>query len=543
MAYGNYDVVTSNSNRKSVADPNASYESLAPTWKRIKAILGGQQTAKSYDNTLRQDGTNLLVPFSPTMTARQFSFYRDEAELPGISSQFARTVIGGMLRKPLDIELPEEVPEEALDWLRNRFTGSNRSLHSFLQEALWEEMNTSRAWCCVNYPVNPQPSRGDGGPPEPYPILIGGESVINWLEGEHPITGEQTLLRIIIRMYVQEAGDNEFHPNWVDRVWVHELDPEGNYRIRVFEKPDPRSTSAGVVGGTLQQDYDVLQGTDFVEVATETEVLRSGERLDFIPIFPLNGQIEPVEPMLTNFVDREVGLYNRISRRNHLLYGASTYTPVLKSSLSDDERQDIVASGLGSWLFIDREDDIDVLQTPSDALEDYDRAIASTLDEMSRMGMRMLSPEVEQSGTALEIRNAGQTAQLASLSRAISSSLTSIITWMVNWRYDLDISEEEVTVVLSTDLSPVPLGEEYMRLVSEWYQGGLIPRSTFLEVLRINDILPADYNDQDAVEEINADELTVSPRDQMEMEQMAMEAQAQGLAAAANGGGSSNGDQ
>ena len=535
MAYGDYDVVTSNNNRKSVGDPNASYESLSPIWKRMKAVLNGQTTAKAFDKSRRTDGTNLLVPFSPTMTDQQFQFYRDEAELPGITNQFAKTVIGGMLRKPVDIELPEEVPEEALDWLRNRFTSDNRSLHSFLQQALWEEMQTSRAWVCVNFPAIQGPDRGDGGPPAPFPILIGGESVINWSEGIHPITGEQTLMRIIIRMFVQEEGENEFHPDWIDRVWVHEITPAGQYQIRVYEKRDPSGTSTGVVAGTLQQDYDLYQGHDFVLVATETEVLRAGERLDFIPIYPLNGQVEAMEPMLESFVDREIGLYNRVSRRNHLLYGASTYTPVLKSSLSDDERQDIVSAGLGSWLFIDREDDISVMQTPSEALENYEQAIAATLDEMSRMGMRMLSPEVEQSGTALEIRNAAQTAQLASLSRAISSTLTSIITWMINWRYNLDISEEDITVVLSTDLSPVPLGEEYMRLVSEWYQGGLIPRSTFLEVLRINDILPADYNDSDAVEEINADELTVSPRDQMEMEQMAMEAQAQGLAAAARG--------
>ena len=541
MANYDYTVTTSNSNRKGVGDPNASYESLSPIWKRMKAVMGGQSQAKEFDSTLRTDGTNLLVPFSPSMTARQYQFYRDEAELPGLTNQFARTVIGGMLRKPVDIELPEEVPEEALDWIRNRFTSDDRSLHAFLQDALWEEMNTSRAWCCVNYPDSQAPSRGDQGPPEPFPILIGGESVINWTQGHHPTNGTYGLTRIIIRMFVQQPGENEFHDDWVDTVWVHELDEQGYYQIRVFQK-NASGTSTGVVAGTLQQDYTNGFNTHAFElVEVETNIQRAGERLDFIPIFPLNGQVQPMEPMLESFVDREVGLYNRISRRNHLLYGASTYTPVLKSSLSDDERADIVSSGLGSWLFIDREDDIQVLSTPSEALDDYEKAIAATFDEMARMGMRMLSRETEQSAVALEIRNAGQTAQLSSLSRAISGTLTSIITFMINWRYDLDVHEDDINVVLSTDLSPVPIGEEYMRLVSEWYQGGLIPRSTFLEVLKINDILPADYNDDEAVDEINADELTVSPRDQMQLEQEMARAEMQGLQAAANG--SPSGDE
>ena len=533
MASGyNYTVQVANNNRKTVADPNYKYESLVPTWKKIKAVVGGQDVVKEYDKTLRSDGTNLLIPFSSSMTPVQYNFYKSESELPGMVAQFAKTVVGGMLRKQVSIDLKEDtsgIPEDAIDWVRNRFTSDNRSMLAFLDDALWEEMQTSRAWVCVNYPENPTDSTYDGGPPEPFPILISGESVINWLTGVHPVTGEDTLVRVIIRMYVQDYDQNEFHPNWVDTVWVHELDEQGYYQIRTYQRSDPTSDSAGVVNGQVQQDYATSTSQQFVQVDQETNITQAGERLDFIPLFPLNGQVEPMEPILATFVDREVGLYNRISRRNHLLYGASTYTPVLKSNLTDDEKEDVVGAGLGSWLFLERDDDIDILQTPSDALTSYESAIAATIDEMARMGMRMLAPDAAQadSGVALEIRNAGQTAQLSALARMVSQSLRRIITTMINWRYDLEILEDDIEVTLSTDLTPVPLGEEYMRLVSEWYTGGLLPRSTFLEILKMNDILPADFNDEEAMEEMANDELVMSPAEQnaqeMEMQQAQMD--------------------
>ena len=47
-------------------------------------------------------------------------------------------------------------------------------------------------------------------------------------------------------------------------------------------------------------------------------------------------------------------------------------------------------------------------------------------------------------------------------------------------------------------------------MVTEWYQNGIIPRSTFLAIARFNDYIPADYDDIAAVDEIEADPLVLS---------------------------------
>jgi Domain of unknown function (DUF4055) len=233
--------------------------------------------------------------------------------------------------------------------------------------------------------------------------------------------------------------------------------------------------------------------------------MMNGERLNFIPAWPLNGSIDALQPMLGPIIDKEISLYNKISRRNHLLYGASTYTPIIIGDMTDEDFQTIVSKGLGSWLLLPSGSDAKVLETPTAALADMEKAIAAAIEEMARLGIRMLSPETEQSGVALEIRNAAQTAQLGSLNNKVSHTMKQIIAFMINWRYDTELDASQINFSLSTDFQPLPLGEAWLRLATEWYQQGLIPRSIWLMMLKHNDIVPPDYDDEKGRLEITDD--------------------------------------
>ena len=113
----------------------------------------------------------------------------------------------------------------------------------------------------------------------------------------------------------------------------------------------------------------------------------------------------------------------------------------------------------------------------------------------------------------MEIRNAAQTAQLATLNHKISEQMTYIITTMLEWRYNVELNPEDVRFSLSSDFSPVPIGHEWIRLVSDLYTGGVLPKSILLETLKVNDIIPSDYNDTDSEAEILADPNVVTQED------------------------------
>ena len=137
---------------------------------------------------------------------------------------------------------------------------------------------------------------------------------------------------------------------------------------------------------------------------------------------------------------------------------------------------------------------------------------------MTRLGIRILAPEdgTATSGVALEIRNASQTSQLATLNNRVSEVMGTMIRVMVNWRYSTEYRDEDFEFTLSQDFNPAPLGEAWLRLVNDMYEAGTIPRSALINVLKSNDILGADYDDEEGLLEIEEDVAIVTPREQHE---------------------------
>jgi len=522
------NTATSTNRSKSVGDPCARYESLKPLWRTARGMLNGQSHVRELDAYLDNVGfTNILLPFSPSMTAEQYKFYLAESELPGLTSQYVKVLIGGMLRKHPEIALPENAPEGAMDWLKNHFTSTGNSMMSFLDECLKEELHTSRAWVMVDYPSVPNYealSKEERDLIKPYPVLLNAESVINWRTGAHPVTGKHCLLALACRKFESQYRSNPLHPDYVEVVYVHKINPAGIYIVEKYELNDTQSANVTFINGVEQQDYNVTGGahgtttnnSGWELVGTYDQIMSNSNYFQYIPAVPLNGNIEGEEPILMPLIDREVSLYNKVSRRNHLLLGSATYTPVVISDMTDDQFEDVVSAGLGSWIKVQQGDDVKALETPSKALKDMETVIQNTINEMARLGIRMMAAENgsgRDSGVALEIRNVGQSALLASISTKVSQQMRQVITWMLNWEYGTDYTVEDVKFSLTPDLNPAPIGADWLRLVTEWYQGGIIPRSTFLDIAKANDIIDSDYDDMIGQEEIGQDDLIMGGLD------------------------------
>ena len=487
---------------KTVGDPCAAYDHLLPVWAKCRAVCGGERHVKELDSLIDTNGfTNLLIPFSPVMEQSQYNFYKAEAELPGITSQFSKMLVSGLLRKMPNITYADKVPQAARDWIVNEIGHDGSSMLSFLDALLTEEVQTYRGWIILDCPNTSgiELDKTESEAYRPYPCLHPAETIINWRTTPSP-TGGIVLDRLVVKGFVEQFGEPgsafEFHPELYEVVYVHEL-VGGMYQIRKFK----RKAGIGAATGSFAPDGDPVMPTI------------DSERLDYIPAWPSNGSLEPLEPVLSAIIDKEVALYNKISRRNHLLYGAATYTPWIASDMLDEEFQEIAGRGLGSWLHLRQGDTCGALQTPTAALADMEKAIASAIEEMAKLGIRMLTPETSQSGIALEIRNAGQTATLSALNNRVSQVMRQVILTLLNWRYGLDLTPADVQFTLSTDFEPTPVGPEWLKLVTEWYQAGLVPRSVWLTLLRQNDLLPADYDDKMAEKEINDDDLIASNRE------------------------------
>jgi len=302
----------SKSVKRSVADPSHSYHSLHPLWKKARAILQGQSNTKAHDEYLEAEYKNLLLPFSPSMSQAQYDFYRSEAELPGLTTQYCKTLINALLRKKSHLIVPESLPEGTKEWIENNFTLDGKSLFNFLDAALWEELQTSRCWVYVDRPNLTEEqfdslSQEERATIAPYPVIIKAENVINVQTSIHPVTRVKTLTRWVTR-YISEKYDegNPWHPNYVDTVADHYLDSSGRLVIDYYHQAgDGNYNDIKILNGETRQEYkDGIGASSFEKVDTAMPTM-FGERLARIPAWPLNGHYEPIEPMLTPLIDRK----------------------------------------------------------------------------------------------------------------------------------------------------------------------------------------------------------------------------------------------
>lgn len=311
---------------------------------------------------------------------------------------------------------------------------------------------------------------------------------------------------------------------WVDKGVIQVVSAElvkvwstaGDVVVIEFESEEWVGVDSHMV--VYRYEYTMREGSAWAKVykdnsfQSEVQILIEDQPLDHIPVYPLSGSwAEAVRPsILQALIDREIGLYNKLSRRNHLLYGAATYTPVISDDMDDESWMKIVNAGIGSWIRLSEKGSAEILAAPTEALSEMEKAISSTVQDMARMGIRILSPEGDaSSGVALEIRNSSQTAQLGLLNTTMSQVFSRALTTFVRWRDGL--KADEVEVMMSADFNPAPLGSEWMRLVTDWYKSRLIPRSLWLQIAANNDVIPADYDDEVGQAEINKDELTIPP--------------------------------
>lgn len=487
---------------RNVGDPCAEYLSMEAVWERVRAACAGQRAVQDFDRNKGLDllyFSNLLTPLSPTMDSIQYKFFLAEAEWPNVTGMYLRVLLGGLLRKRPKLTLPDSIPkkEEATEWLMQTFGADGSSMSAFLDSALFEELQTARAWVFVDYPsVDAELSADERAAIAPFAIIKKAEEIINWT------VINNKLARVIVREFKEEYKDDDFHPTIYQVLYVHELH-NGKYRVRQFEKRSSETNVATTAGRRLPKTGK----EEWVETVVGDYVMVNGDTIDFIPAWPLNGEISIREPHLSGFVDKEVHLYNKKARKNHLMYIASTYTPVICADLMDGDFEKIVDAGLGSWIHLPKDSTASVLSTPTNALKDMEAAVEKAYDELARLGIRLLSPEVAQSGVALELRNASQSAQLGTLNNKISATMCSVIAFMLKWRYDVDVKASDIVFSMSEDFNPAPLGADWLRLITEWYERRLIPRSSWLQLMKMNDILPPEYDDEEGVAEINEDEL------------------------------------
>jgi len=478
---------------KSIGDPRSEWTSAEQSWLRSRAVIEGPGAAREHDKLISFN--NLLVPFSVKMTQQQYELLLAEAELPCITAQFQKILVESLLRKRPTLSLKGN--EQFENWILDEFGQDGAPIEPVIADALQEELATGFAWAFVDHPRVTEAMLEEMTTEErknvrPYVVVRRAEEVINWQYGIDN-TGRRQLLYVVIRTFVSKPVPGSVHPQVSEVIYKHFLDEQGEYSIEEFvgsERPEIPST-AGRAGDNK------TGGGGYVSRGV-IKITAVGTPLKYIPAWPLSANSDVITSPLMPIVEKEIALYNKMTRRNHLLYNASTFTPVVIGDISRENFNDVVDGGLGTWMLLPAGSSVDVLATPTAALGDYDRAIENALEEIAALGVRMLSPQSQKSGVALKIHNAAQTAQLGALNTDVANTWRQVIRCMIHWYTGVEPPLESITFSLSSDFLSSAQGEVLLRMVGDWCERGLIDRKLFIHVLNQNGLLPDGYNDEDA---------------------------------------------
>ena len=454
-------------NTNTIKQPSKSYTFWEPTWTKARAVVEGAAAVKQFDDTLRTDGSNLLIPFSNAMSPASYSHYKQTAELPGFTASQRKTVLSALLRKQVAITLPAELNnDDVRDWISNNIYLGQGSIMSLIKDAVRDDLITSNTWLLLDYNTYTE---------QPVVEVLPATAVISATVGFHPKKGYGNLIRLVVRRQDQRIVDDTVEDFY--RYQVHSINDEGNYQVTTYVED-------GEDGVTQEGDVPVIP----------TRVVGGQEvSFDEILVYPMDGSPNIESAFLADFATREMALYNLLAARNHLLILSSALTPVLTGNITDKAKQSIRDRGLGAVWYLPEGADVKILETPTGALSGLNSSIENTRQDLQQLGARQLVKDSRASGTALEITNSPYSATLSSLSRTYSNTLRKVIAQAVNWQYKTDYNISEFNVELSSDLSRSATGSDAMTHALTLYDGGLITGDEVIKIAKDNSVVSSDY--------------------------------------------------
>ncbi|MDL5036839.1 DUF4055 domain-containing protein [Comamonas sp. Y6] len=419
-----------------------SYLRFAPSWELMRDAVAGEDDVKAKGTRYLPMKTGTSVIEDQALKGRVYDLYKTRAEFPEVTAPTIRGAVGIMLGKPAKIELPPE-----LEHLRERATLDGLTLDALHRRMGMEVMTTGR------YGLLP------GLMEDGTPYLSGyvAESITNWdstggvpdyvvLDESGPVRDRATGLWTRLNKLRQCMAF------------------DGPYRARVWEQSTGGAWAAGE------------------EVAAATP---RGQPLDFLP-FVFVGSLDltpdPDDVPLYGLAKLAVRIYRLDADFSFSLHMTSEPTPVAIGF--DDPKQaiddGIAPKTLGSsvlWI-LPKDGDAKYLEFSGPGLEKQADAIQEALGRAAQFGAQVIqSGQSAESGEALKLRAASQTATLTSIAQTTAAGLERALRNTAIW---VGADPEKVIVTPNLEFFDRSItAQEIQALVAAWQAGAMSHKALF----------------------------------------------------------------
>ncbi|MCA2013509.1 DUF4055 domain-containing protein [Cereibacter sphaeroides] len=434
-----------------------AYTTFAPSWRLMRDAVAGEDDIKGAGEQYLPMKSGQAAMKDAAKQKKAFEAYAARAEFPEIVAPTIRGAVGVMFSKPAEIQLPTR-----MEHLLERATIDGLTMDSLQRRIATEVMTTGR------YGLLPGIRNG-------VPHLAGytAESIINWDstdgEADFAVLDETGWVRN------RETG------SWAEVERYRECTVlEGRYVSRLWSKGSGGWEPAGDE-----------------EARTPRGAPLSGMPLVFIGSMDITPS--PDDVPLYGLAKLAVRAYRLDADRSWALHMTSEPTPWMNGF--NDAQQAIedgaVPQGLGSaalWILPEGAQ-AGYLEFSGPGLAAQADAIADTLERAAHFGAQVIQRgSSAESGEALKLRAASQTATLTTIAQTVASGLEKALRNIATW---IDADPDQVTVTPNLDFFDRTMTADEARAVWEGWQNGVYDYRSVIEKLKHGNWLPSDADADD----------------------------------------------
>lgn len=383
----------------SIKDPHPLYTAMLSRW-----TLG----CDSYDGgeAIKDAGKTYLPATSGQLAdgesgADEYAAYKMRAVYPDAYKEAVEAATGVMHREPPTIVLPE-----ALEPMRNNSTVLNESLEALLRNINVRQLTTGRVGVLGDIVA--------GEVTRPVIAIYNELAVINW---DDTLSAKDSA---DLKMVVLDESGYEFD----GEQWTH----VEKHRVLGLTDGGGEMTEAGTYGsGVISEGGDTAQ--------LEAPAL-SGKTLNEIPFaFANSKDVAPTPdiPPLDGLARLCLTIYRGEADYRQSLFAQGQDTLVLTgANIDDDER---VRTGAGARLDVQTGGDAKYIGVSSLGLPEQRTALENDYARATQKSGQLLDStgKARESGDALRIRVAAQTATLTQIAKTGAAALEKVLKSLATW--------------------------------------------------------------------------------------------------------------
>ena len=399
----------------SLSNRHPLYTEFAQDWVTMRDTFRGSRVVKGKAITYLPPTSGMV--YDGMMSTAQpgyqaYTAYLTRAVFPDFVAEAVEALLGTMHSRPPVIELPPQ-----LEPLRERATINGETLEHLLRRINEQQLVAGRLGLLLDLPVVP-----DQAEPLPYIALYRAETIVNW-DDNQPSGDMRPKLNMVVLDESELERRSDFSWETVEKFRVVALcDPDGQmssaagslYATGLFKDKDAGYNPEGMVFPSIRGN--VLDQLPFVLVNTKDLVS------------------SPDDPPLLGLANLALAVYRGEAdyRQNLFMQGQDTFVIIGDTGSIDDDTKRV---GAGALLRLPQGGDAKYVGVGGSGLAEQRQALENDRNQaMVRTGALLHSGSAQrESGDALRIRVAAQTASLNTIAQSGAAGLEHLLRVAAEW--------------------------------------------------------------------------------------------------------------